>query len=130
MTYEEIESYRRRLQELIEKWRPTETPESAEVTKGDFYKLARQVGASTRAILHTEAGLPKGYDASISDVVSNIHQALQTASMIDACRTAAKNHEIALKAQESARLSQRISIVVMLAAVVSAIAAWVGAMWP
>ena len=43
MTYEEIEGYRKRLQELIEKWRPTETPESAEVTKGDFYKLARQV---------------------------------------------------------------------------------------
>lgn len=116
MTYDEIEIYRRQLQELIERWRPTEAPVSIDVTKGDFYELARKVGASTRAVfINPQTGLPAGYDASIDDVISNIHQALQTASMVDACRTAAKNHEIAMKAQRNARFSQWIALGAMLA---------------
>jgi hypothetical protein len=45
--------------------------------------------------------------------------------MIDACRTAAKNYEIAVKAQKNARLSQWIALGAMVAAFATAIAAWV-----
>ncbi|MBN1505990.1 MAG: hypothetical protein JW955_04045 [Sedimentisphaerales bacterium] len=54
-------------------------------------------------------------------------RSLQTASMIDACTTAARNYEIAAKAQEHARRSQWVSVVAMLAVVVSAVAAWIAA---
>ncbi len=94
-------------------------------------ELAKKVGASTQRVFfdHTVYGTkPVCNDADIPELAYNIHFALQTASMIDACRTAAKNHEITLKTQESARLSQWISVAVMMAAVASAIAAWVAAM--
>lgn len=92
MTREEIEAYRHRLQALVEKWHPAEDPELGDVTKGDFQRLAREVGASTRAVyINPKTGGPAGYPALIDDLVSNIHQALQTASMIGACRTAAEN---------------------------------------
>ena len=126
MTHEEIETKRKRLQALVEKWHPTPTPEPDDVTKGDFQQLAREVGASTRAVfIDPKTGYPVGCDAGIAELINNIHQALQTASMIDACRTAAQNYKIALKAQENARLSQRVSVAAMLAAVAAAIAAWV-----
>jgi hypothetical protein len=58
------------------------------------------------------------------DLAWNIHQALQTASMIDACRTAAKNFEIAKTAQKEAHMAKWVSFIAMLATVAIAIATW------
>jgi hypothetical protein len=55
----------------------------------------------------------------------DIHLALQTASMIDACQTAAKNYEIALQAQRDARTSHWIAVGALFASVAIAVAAWV-----
>ncbi len=117
MTSRQIEGYRKRLQALIEKWHPTDHPEPDDVTKGDFQQLAREVGASTRSVcIHPQTGLPVGCPASIDELISNIHQALQTASMINTSRTVAKNYRIAEKARKSARLSLLIAFIAALAA--------------
>lgn len=66
--------------------------------------LAKKVGAST-------TNRYKGYGkASIPELVENIDRVLQTASMIDACRTSAENYKIAVTASKTS--------------IVSAIAAW------
>jgi len=56
--------------------------------------------------------------ATIPELAHNIHQALQTWSMIDACRTAAKSHRTAVAAAI-------IAVCAALAAVSAAIANWV-----
>lgn len=129
MTHEEIEACRQELQNALEKH------EAKALSDVDALKalreLAKKVGASTQRVFfnNTVSGTkPVCNDAAVPELAYNIHFALQTASMIDACRTAAKNHEITLKAQESARLSQWISVAVMFAAIASAIAAWAAAM--
>jgi hypothetical protein len=131
MTHEEIEAARRELQHILEQ-HEAKILKDVDATKA-LRELAKKVGASTQRVFfnNTVSGTkPVCNDAEIPELAYNIHLALQTASMIDACRTAAKNHEITLKAQESARLSQWISVAVMLAAVASAIAAWVATMRP
>ena len=112
MKHDEIERYRKALRDLVERWHPTTEPQPEEVTKGDLQELARKVGASTRSVcIDPKTNLPAGYPAGIGELIDNIHQALQTASMIDACRTAARNFWIALAA--------------VLVSLVSAVAAWV-----
>jgi hypothetical protein len=144
MTHEEIEKKRRELQDILEehanKLKEHENKAvNDDETRNRLRDLAKQVGASTQAVFLnvTYGGSRKVDEAEICELAYNIHHALQTASMIDACRTAAKNHEIAMKAheiaaqaQESARHSRWISVAVMLAAAASAAAAWVAAMRP
>ncbi len=96
MTHRETEEHRKKLAEIINS--PSEPDGNpAKGTKHDLRELARKVGASTRAMyVNPASAKPVGYDASISDLIDNIHQALQTATMIDMCKTASRNYVIAL----------------------------------
>jgi len=125
MTHEEIEACKKELAEILRK-RDSNGKYKPGV-KGELQRLADKVGASTQTVFIDiiQGGGRHVRDAEECELAYNIHQALQTASMIDACRTAAQNYKIALKAQESARLSQWISVGAMFAAVATAIAAWI-----
>jgi len=95
MSHKEIEEYRKELIEIIE--RPKQSDGNpAEGTKRDLQELAKRVGANTRAIYTDPNGELKGYDAGISDLIDNIHTALQTASMINACKTASRSWIVAV----------------------------------
>jgi hypothetical protein len=121
MTHEEIEAHKNQLIRVGATIRDVQ-PDNQELLR-ELQDLAAKVGASPAK--------PAGADgrswvwATAPDLVHNIHQALQTASMIHACRTAAKNHEIAVKAQESARLSLWVAVGAMLATVAMAVAGWI-----
>lgn len=115
MTHEKAEECREQLREILKEEKPR---------RSELVALARDVGAASYS-LGEGAG-------SVHKLAHNIHQALQTASMIDACRTAAKSAdaaeksaEIAQEAQAGLRRSQWISVGLLVAAVASAIAAWV-----
>lgn len=56
----------------------------------DLRKLALEVGASRYKMYHLSGG------AGQAELVDHIHQALQTASMIEMCKTASRNFIIAL----------------------------------
>lgn len=130
MTHEEIEARRRELQDILE--RHENKALNAVDTRHALHDLAKQVGASTQAVFLNvvQGGSRKVSEAEICELAYNIHQALQTASMIDACRTAAKNHEIALAAMKETSESQRISKHMMKAAWVAATAAWAAVVLP
>jgi hypothetical protein len=125
MTHEEIEDYRRELQNILQKHESKVADK--EQTGKTLRELAVKVGASGEAVFLNigYAGFREVRPAEIPELAYNIHFALQTASMIDARRTAAKNHEVALRAQESARVSQWVSVGAMLAAIASAVAVWI-----
>ena len=115
MTHEEFRGYSQRFEELAGANRPV---------KNELAELARKVAASTQSVDYV-TGNCRISDATVPELIYGIQRALQTWAMIDTCRTAAKNHEITLKAQESARLSQWMAVGAMLAAVATAIAAWI-----
>jgi len=129
MTDAKIEDYRQRLN--------TSTAQcSDEKPEGRIHKelkdLAREVGASTRVLwVHPTSSTIKTSDAETPELIRNIHQALQTASMVNMCRTATEGYEIATEASKSAaRASTRASIQFWFAALValaSMAAAWVAA---
>lgn len=76
--------------------------------------LAKKVGASRSR--YKDVG---GEDnATESQLVDNIHQALQTASMVNMCRTSAAMCEIASR-------NYKIALVAAVVAGLSAVAAWV-----
>lgn len=105
MTHKENEKYRKRLTQIkID----LKGKEHREQRIAELLSLAMEVGAST--------GRQRSADGSVDPIglVNNIHIALQTASMIDMCRTANRNFVIALTA---------VGV-----AIVSALAAWV-AVW-
>ena len=119
MTDKEIEAYRKRLNELTSqgsddkserKWRP------------EFKKLAREVGASTCSFWVSHTSGSKVTDADTSELIRNIHQALQTASMVNMCKTAAQGYEMATKASEDASLASKS------ASRQFRITAWIGAL--
>lgn len=96
MTHKEIEAYRKKLSEIIDS-PPEPDGNPAKGTKKALRELARKVGANTRAMyINPTTEAPVGYDAGISDLIDNIHQGLQTLTMIDACKTANRNFVIAL----------------------------------
>lgn len=97
MTHKEIEQHRTKLIEIINRPKLSDG-NPAKGTKEDLQELAKRVGANTRAIYTCPNGEQKGYDAGISDLIDNIHTALQTTSMIDTCRTASRNFWIAVVA--------------------------------
>lgn len=124
MTHEEIEANRRELSEILRKRHP-DGKYKPEV-KGELQKLADKVGATTQTVFPNiiQGGARYVRDAEECELAYNIHHALQTASMIDACRTAAKNHEVALAATKEAAESRRTSKYAMIAAWVAAVGAW------
>jgi hypothetical protein len=102
MTHEKIEQCRRKLVEVIK------LPDSGERNKA-FIELRKEVGASgCRGDMPTAA-----MDA---ENIESIHYALQTASMIDMCKTSNKNYKIAIAAAI-------VAIFSALGAVLSALAA-------
>jgi hypothetical protein len=131
MTHEEIETYRQELQDTLEK-HEAKTLNDVDTMRA-LRGLAKKVGASAQRVFfnNTVSGTkPVCDDAAIPELAYNIHFALQTASMIDACRTAAKNHEITVAAMKEAAKSQRISKYAMIAAWIAAIAAWAASILP
>jgi len=117
MTDEQIENHRKALNELTAKCSDS-NPDSR--IREDFKKLAWQVGASTCALYpdHTTG------DADTSEIIRNIHQALQTASMVNMCRAATHGYEIATKASKSAsRQFRTMAIIAFLSAVAACVTA-------
>ncbi|MBN1509172.1 MAG: hypothetical protein JW955_20165 [Sedimentisphaerales bacterium] len=117
MTHEEIDNYGKRLVAA------QAIAESGDRNK-ELIEIRKEVGA---AFCGRDVGSPSVRDA---ENIAAIHQALQTWSMIDACRTAAKNHEITLAAMKEAAKSQCISKYSMIAAWIAAIAAWAAVILP
>ena len=66
--------------------------------KEKLQKLAQKVGASTRGIGYHPDGNPFGYDASIAELIDNIHKALQTLTFIKNCEYARRAVYIAMVA--------------------------------
>ncbi len=122
MTGNEIARHSEELRQIVELLKPEMLKDIAkeDETRRRLKMLTLEVGAWPYTVKNGSRA-----EASNHELVANIQQALQTASMIDACRTAAKNHEITLKAQESARQSQWVSVAAAFAAIATAIAAWV-----
>lgn len=104
MTHDEIEAKRRELQDILEKHEAKER--SPAHTRGQLRDLAMHVGASTQAVFLNVAtgGSRKVADAEICELAHNIHFALQTASMVDACQTAAENAKLTA---DSVRLTEQ-----------------------
>jgi len=122
MTDEQIEAYRQQLNELTNKCSGTQ-PESR--IQEELKKLASEVGASTRILwVHPTSSTIKTSDADTSELIRNIHQALQTASMANMCRTATQGYEIATKASRHACIHYWIVAAI---ALLSVVAAWVAA---
>jgi hypothetical protein len=126
MTDQEIEAYRQRLNTLTDQC----TNEDQERKKQpELQKLAGEVGAS-RWVLYVGGG--GGHITGVADtseLIRNIHQALQTASMVNMCRTATQGYETATKASNRASkqfwIFAGIAVFSALAAFVSAVAACV-----
>lgn len=120
MTDEQIEAYRKHLSELTARCSDKQ-PESR--IKEELKELARQVGASTRILwVHPTSSTITTSDADTSEIIRNIHQALQTASMVNMCKTAAEGYEIATKASRNARIHFWIAAAISF---ICAAAAWV-----
>ena len=107
MTHDQIEAYRVKKTEILAKninvWCSLEG-------------IAKDVGASTT---NRDRGHGK---ASIPQLVEYIDRALQTASMIETCRIATENCDIAQRATKAAICHYRIAAGI---AILAMIAAWV-----
>ncbi|NLZ07075.1 MAG: hypothetical protein GXY19_18045 [Phycisphaerae bacterium] len=103
MTHEEIENYGRRLVAV------QAIPDSGGRNK-ELIQIRKEIGAAPcgRAVRST--------DEQEAENIAAIHQAIQTWSMIDACRTAARNVEIAESAQRAASRALLVAFWSMLAA--------------
>ena len=109
MTHSESEQYRLELTEIT-KGLPKEVGECLPGgLKDRLMDIARKVGTCTRSARINDNGDRIVYNASIEDLISNIYQALDTASMIETCRISARNYSIAL-------MATFISLLAMLAA--------------
>lgn len=113
MTLEEIEIYEEQLKQIMCRDKPN---------CHDLAELAQRVGASTEAIDYV-TGSPRLSKASVSQLAHNIQQVLQTASMIDACRTASKGYTTAEAAMGKATTNGRIAAVIAFLAMLAAWAA-------
>jgi len=116
MTDEEIEQYGQRLIEIQRK-------QEASVRVNELQGLAKELGASTLRMVDTiddrpttQGFLPQNVITEI-EIVSNIHSALQTATMINMSKTSASMCEIASR-------NYKIALVAAVAALLSALAAW------
>lgn len=128
MTDVEVETYRKRLNDLTIQLKGGQKEERT--IRPQLIELAREVGASTQVLyVRFIDSTATSTEADSSELIKNIHQALQTASMVNMCSSATKGYEIATKASKDARkqfcIVAVIAIISATAAVVSAIAAWV-----
>ena len=98
----EIDRKKRRLIEIS-------NMSSLQEQKKELDTLRKQIGAS-RAKEHR-----RGDDFTVGELIDNCHNALQTAAMIDMCKTAARNYKIALTATIIAILSMLGAWVAVLA---------------
>lgn len=108
MTDEEIEQKRKELVEINKM-------ENFKERKKRLKELQKEVGASLYRVF------VKGNEDSLSELTENIHYALQTASMINMCKTTTKNCEIASRATKIALGSAIAAWVAVLAMVLIAI---------
>lgn len=122
MTDEEIEAYRQRLNELTAQC-SDEKPEPG--IQNELIKLARKIGASTYVLwIHPTKSRVITSDADTSELIRNIHQALQTASMVNMCKTATEGYKMATEVSRNARIHFWIAAAI---AFICAVAAWVAA---
>ncbi len=108
MTHEEQEMYRSRLSQILGDDYPTQGKRLS------LQELAKEVGAST----YSWAKIGGEGAATESQLVDNIQRAIETASMVEMCRTSANMCEVAAHNYEVASRASKIALV-------SAIAAWV-----
>ena len=103
MTHKEIEAKRQELVQILK-------VESEAARWEKLIAFAKEIGASTTrwGAGPTPAAAKWGLGENKineTEIVQNIHMALQTASMIDACHTASQNYKIAICAAIAAALS-------------------------
>jgi hypothetical protein len=120
MTDVEIEAYRKMLNDLTIQLKGGQKEERTILPQ--LIELAREVGASTQVLyVRFVDSSTSSTKADSSELIKNIHQALQTASMVNMCSAATKGYEIAIKASKDARKQFWIAAGI---AFISAIAAW------
>lgn len=102
MTHQEIEHWPQQLSEILKKQEPEKRQE--------LLAFAEKVGASRS---HW-ARIGGENDATESQLIDNIQRTIQTAAMIDACKTAAKNYKIACVAAVAAAFSSLVALVSVL----------------
>ena len=123
MTNIKIEEYRQQVQTLTS---GCTDDESEKKIRNDLKKIAREVGASTRVLwVHPTKSAITTTDAETPELIRNIHQALQTASMANMCKTATEGYQMASKTSRRTCINY---YVVMGIALLSAVAAWVAAL--
>ena len=129
MTDAEIEEYRKQLNELTKQCSDKKRESHIQP---QLQELARKVGASTMGVYLTGSTGSSIRDADTSELIRNIHQALQTASMVNMCRTATQGFEIATEASNRAvkvsKSALKQSWIIAGIAFLSAVAAWIAAM--
>ncbi len=119
MNHEQIEIYRKRLNTLTAEC-SDKKPEGR--IEEELTKLAREVGASTCVLwVHPTSSSLETSNAYTPELIRNIHQALQTASMVNMCKTATEGHKMATETIRKACINSRIVAGI---AFLSAAAAW------
>jgi hypothetical protein len=127
MNREEIERCQSESKQLVNK--PPQKNGNPPEGQGESLKqLARQVGASTRMVYVNSQGKPVACDASVADLIDNIHKALQTATMIDMAKTAAGQTATMIDMAKTAGRNFRIAVIASLIATLSMFAAWLAAL--
>lgn len=96
MILKEIRGYEEKLAKILKQ------PDASNRLE-NLTELAKEVGASSTRMWFrtTPEGRLRGPPSNMiteTEIVQNIHQALQTATMIDMCKTASRNFIIALVA--------------------------------
>ena len=120
MTNREMKGYMTELQHILAAYADGTADTSAQ--EAQVSKQLRSLAMKTGASLCIAWGT-KDRPATPSELAYNIHQALQTASMIDACRTAARNARLTRDALEVTRKAQCATWVIAIATVVTALTA-------
>jgi subtilase family serine protease len=100
MTHKEIEAKRQELVQILK-------VESEAAKWEKLIAFAKEIGASTTRWESFKVGIMSMGENKITEteIVQNIHVALQTASMLDACHTASQNYKIAIWAAIAAAAS-------------------------
>jgi len=75
---------------------------------------AKEVGASTTRMVRCVDDPLASNKITETEIVQNIEVALQTATMIDMCKTSAKNYKIAIVSAIAAALSAWVALIAIL----------------
>jgi len=95
MTDDELEKNRLKLVEIERSDNPSQGDKRKQLDE-----LAETIGASKISTFHQKA-------ATDGELARNIHDALQTASMVNMCKTAAQGYEMATEASKSASIASK-----------------------